>query len=107
MENPYFHERLQEHILILQITDTDFLKRTRHIIEPFHFSTRPPEHVCKICYQYFDQYKEARALARETRANLTLQDNCTAKVIFAKNSAEAETLILTPRERPILMEHEK
>lgn len=63
----------------------------------------------KTCEQIgqFDQYKEARALARDTRANLTLQDNCTAKVIFAKNSAEAETLILTPRERPILMEHEK
>ena len=63
----------------------------------------------KTCEQIgdFDQYKEARALARDTRANLTLQDNCTVKVIFAKNSAEAETLILTPRERPILMEHEK
>ena len=63
----------------------------------------------KTCEQIgeFEQYKQARTLARDTRANLTLQDNCTAKVIFAKNSAEAETLILTPRERPILMEHEK
>lgn len=55
----------------------------------------------------FEQYKDARALARETRASLTLQDNCTIKVMFAKDSNEAETLILTPRERPILMEHEK
>jgi hypothetical protein len=63
----------------------------------------------KTCEQIgeFDLFKEARALARDTRANLTLQDNCTVKVMHAKNSSEAETLILTPRERPILMEHEK
>jgi hypothetical protein len=63
----------------------------------------------KTCEQIgeFEQFKEARALARDTRANLTLQDNCTVKVMHAKNSSEAETLILTPRERPILMEHEK
>ena len=63
----------------------------------------------KTCEQIgqFDQYKEARGLARDTRANLTLQDNCTVKVMHAENSAEAESLILTPRERPILMEHEK
>lgn len=63
----------------------------------------------KTCEQIgeFEQFKEARELARDTRANLTLQDNCTVKVMHAKNSSEAETLILTPRERPILMEHEK
>jgi hypothetical protein len=63
----------------------------------------------KTCEQIgeFEQFKEARGLARDTRANLTLQDNCTVKVMHAKNSSEAETLILTPRERPILMEHEK
>lgn len=55
----------------------------------------------------FDQYKDARELARETRANLTVQDNCTVKVMHARDATEAESLILTPRERPILMEHEK
>jgi hypothetical protein len=63
----------------------------------------------KTCEQIgeFDQYKPARALARETRANTTVQDNCNIKLIHAKDSPEAERLILTPRERPILMEHEK
>jgi len=63
----------------------------------------------KTCEQIgqFEQYREARGLARETRANTTLQDNCTVSVRHAKDSAEAESLVLTPRERPILMEHEK
>lgn len=55
----------------------------------------------------FDSYREARSLARDTRAAATTQNNCNIKVIFAKDSREAESLILTPRERPILMEHEK
>ena len=55
----------------------------------------------------FEEYKQARELARETRASLTVQDNCNVKVMHAKNATEAESLVLTPRERPILMEHEK
>lgn len=55
----------------------------------------------------FDDYKAARQLARDTRANVTVQDNCAVKVMHAENAEEAETLVLTPRERPILMEHEK
>ncbi len=63
----------------------------------------------KTCEQIgeFDQYKAARELARETRESTTLQDNCSVKVMHAKDSAEAETLVLTSRDRPILMEHEK
>ncbi len=65
-----------------------------------------PNRSCEAV-ESFEQYKPARELARETRAELTLQDNCTVKVMHAKDAAEAESLILTPRERPILMEHEK
>jgi len=65
-----------------------------------------PNRTCESI-QVFDQYKEARTRARDIRAGLTVQDNCTIKVIHAKDAAEAESLILTPRERPILMEHEK
>ena len=56
---------------------------------------------------HYEQFKEARNLAHETRENLTLQDNCTVKVMHAKDSAEAESLVLAVRDRPILMEHEK
>ena len=55
----------------------------------------------------FESYKRARSLARNTRAAITVQDNYNIKIVFAKDSTEAESLILTPRERPILMEHEK
>lgn len=65
-----------------------------------------PNRTCETI-AVFDQYKEARNLARETRTGLSAQDNCTIKVIHAKDTAEAESLILTPRQRPILMEHEK
>ena len=65
-----------------------------------------PNRTCEAV-DSFEQYKEARLLAREIRAGLTLQDNCTVKVMHAKDAAEAESLILTPREKPILMEHEK
>ena len=65
-----------------------------------------PNRTCESI-EVFDQYKDARELAHKTREALTLQDNCTIKVMHAKDAAEAESLILTPRERPILMEHEK
>ena len=65
-----------------------------------------PNRTCEKVSE-FEKFKEAKSFARDERANLTVQDNCTIKVMFAKNESEAETLILTPRERPILMEHEK
>lgn len=65
-----------------------------------------PNKTCEEIAQ-FDQYREARDLARETRENLTLQDNCTVKVMHAKDNTEAESLVLAVRDRPILMEHEK
>ncbi len=55
----------------------------------------------------FESYKEARSLARDTRTAITVQDNYNVKIVFAKDDHEAESLILTPRERPILMEHEQ
>lgn len=55
----------------------------------------------------FAAYKQARALARETRATLDAGDECAVKMVFAKDRTEAKSLILTPRPRPVLMEHEK
>ena len=66
------------------------------------FPNRVAEHIAD-----FATYREARALARKTRAALSAQDNYTVKIMFANTAAEAESLILTPRERPVLMEHEK
>ncbi|TNG02570.1 MAG: hypothetical protein EP297_00975 [Gammaproteobacteria bacterium] len=65
-----------------------------------------PNRTCEKVSE-FEKFQEAKSFARDTRANTTVQDNFTIKVMFAKNEAEAESLILTPRERPIMMEHEK
>lgn len=44
-----------------------------------------------------DSYQDARTLARDLRAKITPADDYTIRVIFAKNSAEAERLIMTER----------
>ena len=73
---------------------------------PYYVFKVFPDKTCELIAE-FEQYKEARNLARDTRENVTLQDNCSIKVMHAKDSSEAETLVLTARERPIMMEHEK
>lgn len=44
-----------------------------------------------------DRYQDARAQAHDMRAALTAADDYGVRVIFAKNPAEAEHLILTER----------
>jgi hypothetical protein len=51
-----------------------------------------------------DQYKEARALARETRATMEASVNHECRMIFAKNKVEAEKLLSAPREERIIGE---
>jgi len=55
----------------------------------------------------FDSFKEAKNYAREHRANQKPEDSYTVKVTFAENTAQAEKDLSTPRDAPILMEHEK
>lgn len=47
--------------------------------------------------QPHDKYPAAKEHARGMRAALTPQDDYTVRVIFAKNPADAEHLILTER----------
>ena len=47
--------------------------------------------------QPHDKYPDAKEHARSMRAALTPADDYTVRVIFAKNPAEAERLILTER----------
>jgi len=55
----------------------------------------------------FESFKEAKTFAREQRALLKPEDDYTVKIIFAKDTAEAEKELTQHREAPILMEHEK
>jgi len=55
----------------------------------------------------FDKFKEAKLLARDTRAAQAEGDTAEIKVIFADNQLAAEEMLLEAREKPIVMEHEK
>ncbi|VAW60756.1 hypothetical protein MNBD_GAMMA09-1511 [hydrothermal vent metagenome] len=55
----------------------------------------------------FDSFKEAKALARQTRAEQSESDASEIKVMFADNQLAAEEMLMEKREKPIVMEHEK
>jgi hypothetical protein len=53
----------------------------------------------------FDNFKQARKLARERRAELREQGSATdCRMIFAKNQTEAEKLLSAPREERVVGE---
>lgn len=47
--------------------------------------------------QPHDSYQDARNMAHSLRAAITPEDTHTIRVIFAKNTAEAERLVMTER----------
>jgi hypothetical protein len=55
----------------------------------------------------FASFKEARDRARSLRSDLSNDDSCTIKMIFADNELEAEENLMEKREAPILREWEK
>jgi hypothetical protein len=54
-----------------------------------------------------DNFPDAKTLARTLRAAQVPEDTTSIRVIFAKDRLEAEELLNTPREVPILREWEK
>ena len=57
--------------------------------------------------EQFDNFKDAKNMARSARAGQAGDDETAIKVMFARDTAEAETLLTQHREPPIVMEHEK
>lgn len=55
----------------------------------------------------YETYPDARNAVRDLRASATVGDNATYKLVHAASELEAEELLHTPREKPILMEWEK
>lgn len=55
----------------------------------------------------FEKFKDAKLLARTTRAAQAEGDTAIIKVIFADNQLAAEEMLMEAREKPITMEHEK
>lgn len=52
----------------------------------------------------FDNFKSARNLARERRAELAGDHSRDCRLIFAKNDVEAEKLLSAPREERVVGE---
>ena len=70
--------------------------------------TQPTKIVKSLVLQdSFDDYRTARALARQLRANAAAGEQATYKLIFAASQLEAEESLQEKREQPILMEWEK
>jgi hypothetical protein len=50
------------------------------------------------CVARFDSYREARALVRERRTELSDDDETSVRMIFAPSEQQADKLLRTPRE---------
>ena len=55
----------------------------------------------------FDNYRDARALARTKRAEAPKRGPGAVRIVFSETAELAENLLRAPREEPILQEWEK
>ncbi|CAA6818550.1 MAG: Unknown protein [uncultured Thiotrichaceae bacterium] len=70
--------------------------------------TQPTELIKNLDFQdSFEEYKEARELARSLRKALPLDSGVTVKMQFAANQLAAEEILMEKREEKIVMEWEK
>ena len=73
------------------------------------FKITEPTPIVKNCefLEKFEVFKEAKLYARGLRAELSLNDAITIKMIHAANQLQAEELLQEKREKTIVMEWEK
>ncbi|MEE9303335.1 MAG: hypothetical protein V3U84_06075 [Thiotrichaceae bacterium] len=70
--------------------------------------TQPTELVKNLDFQdVFEEYREARTLARDLRKSLPLDSGVTVKMLHAVNQLAAEEILMEKREEKIVMEWEK
>lgn len=55
----------------------------------------------------FENFKDAKQFARDTRSKQAAGDSSQIKVIFADNALHAEEMLMEKRNEPILKEWEK
>lgn len=70
-----------------------------HIVHDLEANTKALTHI-----ETFDNYKDARAMARSKRAEGDLAANEEVRMIFAKNTTEAEKILSAPREQRVIGE---
>ena len=65
-------QHLQDCILLLCLTDSEFIKMIRAIIQPKHFSSSLTADLVQCCFNYFDKFKEAPKAHFENELNAFL-----------------------------------
>ncbi len=74
----------------------------------YKISPGPTKLISKVeKLEQYDSFKEAKNHARALRAELSENDNCQIKVMFAESELDAEEQLMEKREAPILREWEK
>ena len=71
----------------------------------YHIVTNPATNTKSLTHlETFDGYKDARAMVRSKRAEDSLDANEEVRMIFAKNTVEAEKILSAPREERVIGE---
>lgn len=71
----------------------------------YYVTYNPATNIKKLEYiETKDNFKAARALAREHRAEMNGDTNVECRLIFARNQTEAEKLLSAPREERVIGE---
>jgi len=52
-------QRIQDAFVLLAVSDTKFLQAARASIQPHYFGSEVTSNIIQLCYNYFDQFKEA------------------------------------------------
>ena len=58
-DNSIVSQHLQDQMLLLAITDPEFLSQVRLSLKPAYLSSTITGNILRICYAYFDIYKIA------------------------------------------------
>lgn len=70
--------------------------------------TQPTELIKNLTLQdTFENYQDARELARGIRKELPLNSGITIKMLFAANQLAAEEILMEKREEKVVLEWEK
>lgn len=72
----------------------------REQIMPYYIYQIPQDKQLE-CLEKHDNYRKARDQVRQLRAALNQDDSALIRLIHAGTEAEAERLLLTPRQAPI------
>lgn len=87
-----FDANLQNRILALLIYSTSFLKASRDLVEPDHFSSDEQWVLCSLVYQFYDRYKKAPGTVQ-------LRNELLHHHKKNNSSAESQELVETLRKR--------